>query len=387
MPLLTQNQRINLHKYIYRGGDLSPIYQHVLSPFAQVLVNHTPIWMAPNAITLTGLIVSVSSSMFALLFNPTLSSHGPRWLSLYAAISLLVYQTMDNMDGKQARRTNSSSPLGMLFDHGCDAINAGVFSISLASTLGTGWSVGIFFGLWCGFVPFFFSTWEEYYLGEMFLLPINGPTEGILIGAVMCLISYLYGSDWWHQTLFQSIYFESVLISPFRIMVVVAVIGGLITVSLHIKKVWNSRKSQRLNMAKPLCEVLPFVVFFISSFLWCATSRIALSSYPVCTVTLISIIFVELTVHIMLMCICNDDLRPFERYLSWATPFLPISVLLPKTEVDWEAWFLILYWISAFFMTTRVIILICRECAEELGIYVFHLGPRFEIDRSVMKLK
>jgi len=29
------------------------------------------------------------------------------------------------MDGKQARKTGNSSPLGMLFDHGCDAITTG----------------------------------------------------------------------------------------------------------------------------------------------------------------------------------------------------------------------------------------------------------------------
>jgi len=28
---------------------------------------------------------------------------------------------MDAVDGKQARRTGTSSPLGQLFDHGCDA--------------------------------------------------------------------------------------------------------------------------------------------------------------------------------------------------------------------------------------------------------------------------
>jgi ethanolaminephosphotransferase len=31
----------------------------------------------------------------------------------------------DEMDGKQARRTGNSSPLGMLFDHGCDAFTVG----------------------------------------------------------------------------------------------------------------------------------------------------------------------------------------------------------------------------------------------------------------------
>ena len=30
---------------------------------------------------------------------------------------------MDAIDGKQARRTGTSGPLGELFDHGCDAIN------------------------------------------------------------------------------------------------------------------------------------------------------------------------------------------------------------------------------------------------------------------------
>jgi phosphatidylglycerophosphate synthase len=29
-----------------------------------------------------------------------------------------MYQTLDAVDGKQARRTGTSSPLGQLFDHG-----------------------------------------------------------------------------------------------------------------------------------------------------------------------------------------------------------------------------------------------------------------------------
>ena len=33
-------------------------------------------------------------------------------------------QTMDVIDGKQARATGTSSPMGELFDHGCDALNS-----------------------------------------------------------------------------------------------------------------------------------------------------------------------------------------------------------------------------------------------------------------------
>jgi len=31
----------------------------------------------------------------------------------------------DEMDGKQARRSGNSSPLGLIFDHGCDAMTVG----------------------------------------------------------------------------------------------------------------------------------------------------------------------------------------------------------------------------------------------------------------------
>ncbi len=47
------------------------------------------------------------------------------WPSLSCAIGLFVYQTLDAIDGKQARRTKTQSPLGELFDHGCDSLSTG----------------------------------------------------------------------------------------------------------------------------------------------------------------------------------------------------------------------------------------------------------------------
>lgn len=51
----------------------------------------------------------------------------PLWAYLLCAVGLFVYQSLDAIDGKQARRTNSSSPLGELFDHGCDSLSTGQF--------------------------------------------------------------------------------------------------------------------------------------------------------------------------------------------------------------------------------------------------------------------
>jgi ethanolaminephosphotransferase len=67
------------------------------------------------------------------------------------------------MDGKQARRTGTSSPLGQLFDHGVDCLG-NIAHISSASAYvmmgGTPWyfitQVSLQFS-------FFLAQWEEYY--------------------------------------------------------------------------------------------------------------------------------------------------------------------------------------------------------------------------------
>ena len=49
----------------------------------------------------------------------------PGWTLVTAAVGLFVYQALDAIDGKQARRTGSATPLGELFDHGCDSLSTG----------------------------------------------------------------------------------------------------------------------------------------------------------------------------------------------------------------------------------------------------------------------
>ncbi len=55
MPLLTDDERLALVNYKYKGADLSLTYKYVLSPAAQWCVDTlTPPWVAPNVITLAG---------------------------------------------------------------------------------------------------------------------------------------------------------------------------------------------------------------------------------------------------------------------------------------------------------------------------------------------
>lgn len=49
-----------------------------------------------------------------------IAERAPRWVYLLNGMAGLVYLHLDCIDGKQARRTGSSSPLGQLFDHGAE---------------------------------------------------------------------------------------------------------------------------------------------------------------------------------------------------------------------------------------------------------------------------
>lgn len=62
--------------------------------------------------------------MIPILFTSDMEGDIPRWFCVFMGICFFGYMICDNTDGKQARRTGSSSPLGMLIDHGMDSITA-----------------------------------------------------------------------------------------------------------------------------------------------------------------------------------------------------------------------------------------------------------------------
>lgn len=79
----------------------------------------------------------------------------------------------DGVDGKQARRTNSSTPLGELFDHGLDSWACIFFVATVYSIFGRGDSgVGVttlYYILWVVLFSFILSHWEKYNTGILFL--------------------------------------------------------------------------------------------------------------------------------------------------------------------------------------------------------------------------
>lgn len=113
------------------------------------------------------------------------------------AAGLWLYSTFDNVDGKQARRTGTSSPLGELFDHGCDALNTSFAALLQATALGMGHSMASVMLYSIAMAGFYLSTIEEYHTGTLYLGYINAPTEGVILSCIVFCISGYYGPGVW----------------------------------------------------------------------------------------------------------------------------------------------------------------------------------------------
>ena len=90
---------------------------------------------------------------------------------MVCAMGIFIYQTLDALDGKQARRTSSCNSLGELFDHGCDAFSTVVISVALVCSLLIGnFPVLLFLTCFTGMVTYYCAHWNAYITGT---LPVN----------------------------------------------------------------------------------------------------------------------------------------------------------------------------------------------------------------------
>ncbi|KAK1284574.1 hypothetical protein QJS10_CPB21g00471 [Acorus calamus] len=166
-----------LHRYRYSD----------YADWVPVLTRISPTWICK---------LDSALSLF-LVYSPHLDTAPPRWVHLAHALLLFLYQTFDAVDGKQARRTNSSSPLGELFDHGCDALACAFETLAFGSTAMSGKTT---FWIWViSAIPFYCATWEHFFTNSLILPVINGPTEGLMMIYMFHFFTFFVGAEWWAQ--------------------------------------------------------------------------------------------------------------------------------------------------------------------------------------------
>ncbi|XP_015744968.1 cholinephosphotransferase 1 isoform X2 [Python bivittatus] len=189
-----QLKRLEEHRYSASGRSL---LEPPLQRYWGWLVERTPLWLAPNAITLGGLVFNLVPLLVLMYYCPSATEEAPPWVFLFCALGLFIYQSMDAIDGKQARRTNSSSPLGELFDHGCDSISTVFIGIAACTAVRLGTDPDwLFFSSFFGMFLFYCAHWQTYVSGMLKFGKID-VTETEITVMIIFLLTSFGGTTMW----------------------------------------------------------------------------------------------------------------------------------------------------------------------------------------------
>ncbi|KAI8906250.1 CDP-alcohol phosphatidyltransferase-domain-containing protein [Gorgonomyces haynaldii] len=278
--VVSQKHLKNLVHYKYSSLDLSPIANYILQPYWRWATTLFPLWLAPNLITLIGFLFVVGNFGLSWYYSPDLVQECPSWVYFSFAIGIWMYSTCDNVDGKQARRTNSSSPLGEVFDHGIDALNCSTGGILQACTIGYGFGFETCLVVCLATTAFFFSTWETFYTQQLYLGYINGPTEGLLIAIVSMIVSGVYGPQFWKTRLDEFISLPKEL---GEIELGMACVYGMLLllvttqVPVSVYRALKACERRKMSKKQALLNTIPYLLF-LSGFVGWVLSPYSISN-------------------------------------------------------------------------------------------------------------
>ncbi|XP_018341991.1 PREDICTED: cholinephosphotransferase 1 isoform X5 [Trachymyrmex septentrionalis] len=189
-----QLKRLSEHKYSCMSNS---ILDGLLQPWWDWLVSKVPLWLAPNLITVLGLIVNIVTTLILVYYSPDARTEAPRWACFLCALGLFIYQSLDAIDGKQARRTGTSTPLGELFDHGCDSISTVFVALSACIAVQLGYyPTWMFFQCFCAMTLFYCAHWQTYVSGSLRFGKVD-VTEAQFTIIAIHLISAIFGPQIW----------------------------------------------------------------------------------------------------------------------------------------------------------------------------------------------
>ena len=247
----------SLHVYSFNGEDHSFFANYLLAPYLwEPLLKKIPRWVAPNILTTIGCISMILNWIMMVIVSPTGNDEIPSFCYILSTIFIFIYQIADNIDGRQARRTNNATPLGELFDHGNDSLMVGIFALIIVLCLHTSTEMTLCVLLMM-YLVFFLSHWEEYHTGSLVLNALLNPTELQLIMMVILMFESVY-PDFIKVTIF-GFQMNYLIASCF----IVISICAFFFYSYNVYQIIKEKKKE--TFGKGLVRLLPFMIFFIST--------------------------------------------------------------------------------------------------------------------------
>ena len=195
---LTERDITHLKQHKYVGGSYTYL-DNAMNHFWYFCLNFVPMWLPANAITFIGNLGYNLVIVLATLSDPSCQTEQPRWVYFLIAFAIFFYQTMDALDGKQARRTKTSSPLGQLVDHGCDCVSTTFFNYNALAFFAAGGDSFTVYMCFIGLITvFYMANWAERFTGVLVTSQYGfGVTEVQFLYMLLNILTGIYGTGIW----------------------------------------------------------------------------------------------------------------------------------------------------------------------------------------------
>ena len=386
-PYISHKYYNKIISYQYKSSDSSISYKYFMSPLCDYLVNFFPKWLAPNVITVSGFFLNLLYFLITGYYTRFKGGFIPPWACFFSAFCYFLYMVLDNIDGKQARRTKSSSPLGLLVDHGTDACTTFFITCGLGAILALE-SIYQYILLWIMIiVPFYLNNWEEYITGVMSLPIINGINEGTFVIVFLECLTGCIGQDYLNKReyiiLGRHILFNTFISS---LACGAGVFFGIVSI-LKIRQLES--KSKKINA---LIDVFPFI-YFLSSFfciIFLTDSKIT-ENYPQLLIVSFGFQFAKMLGLLQLAHLTGTRFNPYTLVFILPNICYIIHSVIYYFNKNYRILFvsiddlIIIFSIVNFLSWFHFVYFCSEELCQILGIYRFKLIENIEDDTKLLK--
>ena len=363
-----QLKRLKEHSYSSHGATL-------LDPFMQIwwewVTQRLPLWLAPNCMTLAGLLIVILTAIIFIIYSPDAKQDMPSWLLLLGALSIFIYQTLDACDGKQARRTQSQSQLGELFDHGCDSISTIFIALIVATTCGLGISPMLLFCQCCfAICLFYIAHWQTYVSGTLRFGKFD-VTEIQFSIIFMLIITACLGSSIWSTKV-------PILNIDLNVLPIIgSVLGGLVALYDSFSIILTGgvgRNGSSVAGTSVLSPSIPLMLFVIQAvMIWQKSPTGLYENYSCLYLLLTGLIATKITIRLIVCHMSRSEIG----YLD--SSMLGLLALMLNQYFDCffdESHVLIVAFIITIFDLISYSYSLCLQISTYLNIYTFSIAKR-----------
>ncbi|XP_051168880.1 cholinephosphotransferase 1 isoform X3 [Leptopilina boulardi] len=360
-----QLKRLSEHKYSYTSASILDAF---LQPWWEWLVRRVPIWLAPNLITTIGLMVNIFTTLVLVYYSPDAKIEAPRWACFLCAVGLFVYQSLDSIDGKQARRTGTSSPLGELFDHGCDSISTVFVAVSACIAVQLGFHpTWMFFQCFCAMTLFYCAHWQAYVSGSLKFGKID-VTEAQFTIIAIHLISTIFGPEIWMMELPYT--GTEVKVFPLWGAVGVAVLLALNSLSVILAG-GVGKNGSTVAGTSVLSPIIPLAFVVVPAFIiYRKSAEHVYENHPVLYILAFGMVAAKVTNRLVVAHMTKSEMKYFDSSLIGPAMLFfnqYFNFFIKEYFVLW----LCFIWVTLDLM--RYCSQVCIEICEHLNIQLFRI--------------